>query len=110
MLSITRFHNSVLVIFYALFPSATARKNNESGTNDLVNHCPIDYLPVDAAGLYRHLQEEASPGNPLGSIRLFIPRVSPLAAPFILFYLKRNGFSGCRVEVVSGGLAVRAIR
>lgn len=36
--------------------------------------------------------------------------VHPLAAPFILWHLKRNGFSHCRVVAQDGGVTVYADR
>jgi len=45
-----------------------------------------------------------------GTTGIFISNVLPLAAPFILFRLKRTGFSGCRVIVKDGGLLVTASR
>jgi len=45
-----------------------------------------------------------------GTRSLFFPYGMPIAAPFILFRLKRSGFSGCRVTVTDGGLMVTASR
>lgn len=47
---------------------------------------------------------------PVGTVRLFFPDTLPLAAPFILFRMKRTGFSNCRVTVTKGGLQLTAIR
>lgn len=48
--------------------------------------------------------------DPSGELRLFIPCCRPLAAPFILFRLKREGFSRCSVQAAEQGLLVRARR
>jgi len=45
-----------------------------------------------------------------GFLKIFFPGVFPLAAPFLLYRLKRTGFSGCRVTVTDGGLLVTASR
>lgn len=45
-----------------------------------------------------------------GELRLFFPDCLPLAAPFILFRLKRQGFSGCYVRSAERGLYVAARR
>lgn len=45
-----------------------------------------------------------------GELRLFIRRCRPIAAPFLLFRLKREGFSRCSVEAGAEGLLVRARR
>ena len=39
-----------------------------------------------------------------------VPGVFPQAAPFVLFRLKRWGFSGCRVTVHQDGLCIEARR
>ena len=41
---------------------------------------------------------------------LILAGVHPLAAPLIMFRLKRRGFSNCRVEVSGSGLVVYADR
>lgn len=51
---------------------------------------------------FRHVTLERFP--------LFLPGVHPIMAPVIMFRLKRRGFSGCRVEILKGGLMVRAER
>ena len=45
-----------------------------------------------------------------GELRLFFPVCLALAAPMVLFRLKREGFSGCRVQVSEKGLYVRGRR
>jgi len=45
-----------------------------------------------------------------GKKSLFYQNSMPIAAPFILFRLKRNGFSNCKVMVADGGLLVSANR
>ncbi|MEA5113210.1 MAG: hypothetical protein VB050_04215 [Geobacteraceae bacterium] len=56
------------------------------------------------------LSKKSGNGIPAGSYRVFLPEVSPLAAPFILFRLKRGGYSACRVTVIDRGLLVSASR
>ncbi len=45
-----------------------------------------------------------------GKLALFIPGCLALAAPFVLFRLKRQGYSGCRVTSTGEGLFVDASR
>lgn len=45
-----------------------------------------------------------------GELRLFFPECRPLAAPLILFRLKREGFSRCSVQVRERGLLVQGRR
>ncbi len=57
-----------------------------------------------------NLHTQAITGEAPGTCTLFLPDTSPLAAPFILFRLKRNGYSACRVTVAHSGLLVSAAR
>ena len=45
-----------------------------------------------------------------GEFIFFVAGVFPLTAVFVLFRLKRWGFSGCRVVAERGGLLIRARR
>ena len=45
-----------------------------------------------------------------GELRLFFPRCLAIAAPFILFRLKREGFSSCSVTASDQGLLVQGRR
>lgn len=45
-----------------------------------------------------------------GELRLFFPRCLAIAAPVLLFRLKREGFSRCSVAVSDQGLLVRGRR
>ena len=48
--------------------------------------------------------------TPQGELALFFPDCVALAAPFVLFHLKRTGFSNCRVTVASDGLMLHGAR
>jgi len=55
----------------------------------------------------------ADPGqavNERGELALFFAGCPALAAPFLLFRLKRLGFSRCRVRFTAGGLTLSARR
>ena len=45
-----------------------------------------------------------------GKLALFFPDCAALAAPFLLFRLKREGFSACRATAAPDGLLVSAGR
>ena len=47
---------------------------------------------------------------PSGPFQIHFPYASPVAAPFILFRLKRTGFSSCRITATDGGLLLTARR
>ena len=46
------------------------------------------------------------PVNSRGELRLFFPGCLAIAAPLVLFRLKREGFSRCSVEASEQGLVV----
>jgi hypothetical protein len=64
-------------------------------------------MPRDIDKYMRELDLTGTLGTP---ILIFIPHVFPLAAPFLLGYLKKRGYSGCKVEVSEGGLALKVFR
>jgi len=43
-------------------------------------------------------------------VRIFFPDTYILAAPFLLFRMKRRGFSSSRVTLENGGLLLTATR
>ena len=45
-----------------------------------------------------------------GTLALFFPGCLAPAAPFLLFHLKRRGFSSCRATTAPGGLLLAATR
>jgi len=58
----------------------------------------------------KRLFMQSGNGTSPGPYSVFLPGVYPLAAPFILFRLKRRGYSACRVTVINRGLMVSASR
>jgi hypothetical protein len=78
-----RIRRTAFLVLCSLFPSASASLYNKEG--------------------------DGSRGTD-GFLKKFFPGVFPLAAPFLLYRLKKTGFSGCRVTVTDGGLLVTASR
>jgi hypothetical protein len=101
---------SMQLIFSALFPSRTDGKNRKNRPAILSPHYPGCYLTVLPEDLHSFFSDPGDAYDLHKTITIFIPDVLPLTAPFLLFYLKRNGFSGCRAEVANGGLIVHAAR
>ncbi|RQW84396.1 MAG: hypothetical protein EHM79_14005 [Geobacter sp.] len=81
------------LILFSLTPSFAGR------------FCPSD----ETKALIEYLQpnDSSAPSSPC---QLFFASASPLAAPFLLFRLKRWGFSSCRVSVQQRGLLLTATR
>jgi hypothetical protein len=85
-------------MLYALLPVAGGAPAAPAETGK-TKRC----MPREVRGMQRFL-------NPRGELQLFFPDCLPIAAPFILFRLKRQGFSGCLVQAVEGGLRVQGRR
>lgn len=68
------------------------------------------------AGVVRECEPEEIRGgmgrflDATGELQLFFPRCRPFAGPFLMFRLKREGFSRCTVKADGGGLLLRARR
>ena len=107
---IKRLHDTALLILCCLAPG-TAQTLYEAIESEVTfkgyDRGNITHRAKKAPSF---LAEPGYPGNPAGEMRLFFSRVMAIAAPFILFRLKRSGFSGCRVTVTDGGLMVTASR
>lgn len=48
--------------------------------------------------------------DPLGELHVFFPGCLAIGAPFVLYRLKREGFSNCRVQASPQGLRVQGRR
>jgi hypothetical protein len=73
-------------------------------------HYKTFYIIVAEKKIPSHLQDPDIAGCPVETVRLFFPNTYALAAPFLLFRMKRRGFSANRVTVQNGGLLLTAIR
>lgn len=106
----TPLHNTTGIIRYALFPRLSPQKpTGETGT--LSDNCP--HTPPFLAGFTQKNSlsttcEQADLQR--ADFSILLPATWPVAAPFILFRLKRTGYSNCRVVVQDGGLLVTARR
>lgn len=67
-------------------------------------------LVVDIAGIREILYRPERFLDKNGRLMLTIAQCSLLAAPFILFHLKRLGFSRCRAVRAGEGLSLSALR
>jgi len=56
------------------------------------------------------MSDPGSSCGPEGDLALFFPDCPVLAAPLLLFRLKRTGFSRCRAVAAHGGIILTAVR
>lgn len=92
-----RFTRTVLVMFFAVFPPVIETRHNTDSS------LPPSCEPRDLGSLHRFLDSR-------GHFRVLFGNCLPVAAPFILFRLKRQGYSRCTVRVCAGGLLVEGDR
>ena len=100
-----RFYITVLVIFRSLMPLRSG-------------HVPAGVAEVTASGCLSVPPKEipwylANLGRVVGvdgKLALFFPGCRAPAASFVLYRLKREGYSGCIATVTPGGLLVNATR
>lgn len=71
---------------------------------------PPGFTPVAPADIPGILADPTRAVTDGGEIALFFPGCPALAAPFLLFRLKRLGFSRCRARVAPTGLTLTARR
>lgn len=98
---LARLHFSLLIVRHALIPSGNQLS---PGTPSLSSR------PVTAAELACLLADLQKALDDAGNLSIFFPGALPLAAPFLLFRLKRQGFSACRVTADGKGLHLTASR
>jgi hypothetical protein len=110
MIVTNRLAKSMQLILTVLFPLRTDRKKRKNRPAISPPPSPGCYLTVVPEDLHSFFSAPGEAYDSHKTITIFIPAVLPVTAPFLLFYLKRNGFSGCRAEVANGGLIVRAAR
>jgi hypothetical protein len=102
-----RFYLSALVIANSLITTNSDNGGQTALEETLSQHHHIAstkkeirfYLGELSRGVDRH-----------GEMKLLFPGCLPFAAPFLLFRLKRSGFSNCRAVMTGEGLLLTAIR
>ena len=110
-MSITnRLSKSMQLVLITLFPPKTYGKKQKKQPAPIKKCYSYNHITVFPNDLHTFFSDNENTYDSKKAIAIFIPHVLPLTAPFLLFYLKRNGFSGCRAEVANGGLIVYAAR
>ena len=101
------FSITLLVIFQAMFPCRSGSAPLEA--DDMLH--PSD-LPrtVPSAAVARYLGNLGEVARRDGGLALFFPGCRAPAAPFLLFRLKREGFSNCTAAAGADGLRLNADR
>lgn len=98
---------TALVIFRSLVPS---RAENFSPGPAETMAGPPGYLSIPPEEIARFLADLGRALGKEGKLAFFFPGCRALAAPFVLFRLKREGYSNCRAAATPEGLLVEATR
>lgn len=102
-----RIHLTALVIGFSLFPPCP----DNAGYNRKVAAEPsAGEMVVSVDNVRFYLADIKRALNPQGELKLLFPGCFVLAAPLILFRLKREGFSDCRALMTEEGLLLCATR
>ncbi|HTP67122.1 MAG TPA: hypothetical protein VMJ66_17150 [Geobacteraceae bacterium] len=102
----SRLYLTALVIRYSLFPHSPV----QAGHGVTAAETPAGLVVVTEDKVRFYLADLHRAINPQGEMRLKFPGCLALAAPFLLFRLKREGFSGSRAETTAEGLFLTASR
>jgi len=100
----SQLHATLSLIHYSLSPPASDSMSS-TGTGDSTNPYTInaDEIAAAIADMGRFTDSD-------GSLAILFRDALSIAAPFLLFRLKRTGFSACRIMKVPEGLLLTAKR
>jgi len=104
MTNASRFQATLALAYYALFPRTADRCISPPAGSDKQ---PRIITAYEIAGTLSNLDSYTGSD---GSLELLFRDALSIAAPFLLFRLKRTGFSACRVHRVPEGLLLSARR
>jgi len=103
MTNINRLYATLLLIRYTLLPAKkAARRSFPCAGGSLIRIPPEAFAAL--------LPAVDSCLRPDGRLELLFEAVLAPAAPFLLYHLKRNGFSGCQAVIVPEGIILTARR
>ncbi|HEX5773765.1 MAG TPA: hypothetical protein VFY07_05525 [Geomobilimonas sp.] len=103
-----RLHFSLLIVHHALVPGRILPDTQPPPVRP--GNPPLSPRPVSAAELPWLFANLHGNLDDAGKLSLLFPGALPLAAPFLLFRLKRLGYSACRVTADGNGLILTATR
>jgi hypothetical protein len=102
-----RIYLTALVISYALFPP---RPGNAGYNRKAAAEPSSEDIAVSGDNVRFYLADLNRAINPQGELRLLFPGCLALAAPLLLFRLKREGFSNGRALMTAEGVFLSALR
>ena len=110
MQCLTTLRETCRLILISLFPESAHSITSNKLNDDTCKHYITYYTVIAEKKIPPHLLDPDISGFPVETVRLFFPDTYALAAPFLLFRMKRRGFSSSRVTLENGGLLLTATR
>lgn len=110
MTPLSRLRIFLAVAANAISPPTQAGGAPQQGSARYDSTLPPGFIPVAPADIPFYLADIDRSLSREGELALFFIGCPAIAAPFLLFRLKRRGFSRCRAEARYGGLALTARR
>lgn len=107
---LTTAHETCRLIFIALFPESVRRLAPGKLHDDTWKHYIWYYTVIADKKNPPPFLDFVSAKFPSEAVELFFPKTCFLAAPFLLFRMKRRGFSDSKVTIQNGGLLLTATR
>ena len=104
---LTGFYVTALVMLRSLLPP---RPGSLTAGGGEATAAPAGHLTVAPEDIPRCLAGLSRAAGKGGELALFFPGCRAPAAPFLLFRLKREGYSNCRAIATADGLLVEATR
>lgn len=106
---------TALVISYSIFPpirenAGYNRKATADPAKPGISVYSKSIITVKSDNVRFYLADLNRAINPQGELRLLFSGCLALAAPLLLFRLKRDGFSDCRALMTPEGVLLSAIR
>jgi len=105
-----RLYLSALVISRALLPPEPEGGSPSGTTGPQHLALPPGYILVAGRDVSYYLADFGRAVDRPGALTLFFPGCLAVAAPFLLFRLKRTGFSNCSAVTTKDGLLLTATR
>ncbi|HTY20529.1 MAG TPA: hypothetical protein VMC44_02720 [Geobacteraceae bacterium] len=105
-----RLYLTLLVIGFSLRPTPPGESGGKSTTASCTSRSQTVHL-IDSKKKIRTYLADLNLGvDPDGGMKLHFAGCYAVAAPFLLYRLKRSGFSSCRASMTDQGLLLSASR
>lgn len=110
MHNLTTARETCRLIFMSLFPESVRWLAIDITNGVTCKHYIAYYTVITEKKFPPYLLDLAISRFPSETVRIFFPDTYAVAAPFLLFRMKRRGFSSSRVTLQNGGMLLTATR